>query len=79
VGYALLQRHGASYRAGRGQAEPVHKGLQLGYNDDAGDSEVMLVSNLVRDLIQIKRQNDLALAKSYRERNLFVCCSSLLL
>jgi hypothetical protein len=43
----------------------------LGYNDDAGDSAVMLVSNLVRDLIQIKRQNDLASAKSYREREIF--------
>jgi hypothetical protein len=41
----------------------LYKGLQSGYNDDAGDSAVMLVSNVVRDLIQIKkRRNDLASA-----------------
>jgi hypothetical protein len=42
----------------------MYKGLQSGYNDDAGDPAVMLVSNVVRDLIQIKRQNDLASAES---------------
>jgi hypothetical protein len=41
------------------------------------DEAAMLVSNMVRDPIQIKRQNDLASAES--ERDLFVCCSSLLL
>jgi len=39
----------------------LYNGLQPGYNDDAGEA-VMLVSNVVRDLIHIKRQNDLASA-----------------
>jgi hypothetical protein len=42
----------------------LYRGLQSGYNDDDADEAVMLVSNMVRDPIQIKRQNDLASAES---------------
>jgi hypothetical protein len=41
----------------------LYKRVQSGYNDDAGEA-VMLVSNVLTDLIQIKRQNDLASAES---------------
>jgi hypothetical protein len=48
---------------GEGRLNLYNKGLQWGYNDDA-DEAVMLVSNMIRDPIQIKRQNDLASAES---------------
>jgi hypothetical protein len=60
---------------GGGQAEPVHKGLQSGYNNDDAGEAVVLVSNMVRDLIQIKKGrttwHQQQRART-RERDLFV-------
>jgi hypothetical protein len=61
VGEALLHTEQAIER-GEDRLN-LYKGLQSGYNDDAGET-VMLASNVVRDLVQIKRQNDLASAGS---------------
>jgi hypothetical protein len=64
VGEALLHTEQAIER-GEDRLN-LYKGLQSGYNDDAGEA-VMLASNVVRDLVQIKRQNDLASTGSWRE------------
>jgi hypothetical protein len=49
VGEAPLQRHRTTIERGEDGLN-VCKGLQSGYNDNAGEA-VMLVSNMVRDLI----------------------------
>jgi hypothetical protein len=47
-----------------------YKGLQSGYNDDAGEA-VMHVSNMVRDLIQIKKAQRPVLSTRELERDIF--------